>query len=617
MRTQIRGLSQGGRNINDGISLTNTAEGYLNEITAITQRIRELSVQASNGTYACEDRAAIQLEIDQLVQEIDDITERAEFNGIKLFRGAVGKIDYAEPEFATIGPACPAIIIGSPFGVDSDTGDSEIVRIDGGTQASQSTNVTGETGFHLSELGTNFPREGLFVIRVGIPGGMLPADLPAIVPPRDVVLDFSVLNADGDFTLDDFETFFIGTPTGATRTDFNGNTMPVYAGGAFSDLINADELRFDINRTTGAINVRTIGLGGARAQVGVGVTNMSASDWVVYNDIHGTSYTTANVKYANSALLGATAQSNIGNNANALPAGFNLDTWLTNPNSLAFGATFDVGDGVNRPVRVAQITPANESFQPALSARALELLRTNYMDCPAFWNSLVASQGSTTFTLTMQERIANPNFPGLIRSAVTGDPIVPNRQEPEFLFPGHSATEATNTPWLPTIGDTRYAGYPVENPAPFNTSSYSQSISQLNANGATTLRNADTIFNNDRPTSFFASAGIGSVPRESFQVDRQGNVLFNWGTSALLPSTTPPRSNGSGSGTSSYPSPNYRILVGTAPNGSSYYAPVPAGTAAATITSGLRTSVTGFVMSTPIYPARMSQTGTLEIRISI
>jgi hypothetical protein len=47
--------------------------------------------------------------------------------------------------------------------------------------------------------------------------------------------------------------------------------MPVYSGGAFSDLINADELRFDVNRATGEINVRTIGLGGTRAQVGVGI----------------------------------------------------------------------------------------------------------------------------------------------------------------------------------------------------------------------------------------------------------------------------------------------------------------------------------------------------------
>jgi hypothetical protein len=366
---------------------------------------------------------------------------------------------------------------------------------------------------------------------------------------------------------------------------------------------------------------------------------MDAADWARYNGIHGTSYTVSNVKYANSAIFGATAQNSIGNNANAIPAGFNLDSWLTNPASLGFGSTFDVGDGVNRPVRVAPITPANESFQPQLNAEAQRLLREHYMDCTVFWDFLVASQGGTTFSLTMQERVANPNFPGLVRSVVTGNPIVPNLQEPQFLFPGHSATEDTR---IPLIGDTRYIGHPVTVSETYRTAVYSQSISQLNAasttnhpTGATTLRNANNVFNDLRNTTmisgyvggsynslesvpastFFASANIGSIPAESLHVDREGNVRFNWGTTALNPSSIPARTNGSGSGTSDYPSPNYRILVGTAPNGSSYYAPVPTGTAAATITSGIRTSA-GFMSTTPIYPARVSQSGTLEIRIS-
>ena len=88
MRGQIRGLNQASRNSQDGISLIQTAEGALNESHAILQRMRELVVQAGNGTNATEDLAAIQEEIGALSSEITGITERTEFNGKILLQGA-------------------------------------------------------------------------------------------------------------------------------------------------------------------------------------------------------------------------------------------------------------------------------------------------------------------------------------------------------------------------------------------------------------------------------------------------------------------------------------------------------------------------------------------------
>ncbi len=84
MRAQIRGLEQASRNAQDGISLIQTAEGGLNETHAILQRMRELAVQTANGTYQDEDRALAEKEISQLVNEIDAISEKIEFNGQKL-----------------------------------------------------------------------------------------------------------------------------------------------------------------------------------------------------------------------------------------------------------------------------------------------------------------------------------------------------------------------------------------------------------------------------------------------------------------------------------------------------------------------------------------------------
>ena len=89
MRSQIRGLDQALRNTNDAISLLQTAEGGLNESHAILQRMRELAVQSSNGTYTEDDRAAIQLEVDALKEEIDRISGATEFNTMKLLDGSL------------------------------------------------------------------------------------------------------------------------------------------------------------------------------------------------------------------------------------------------------------------------------------------------------------------------------------------------------------------------------------------------------------------------------------------------------------------------------------------------------------------------------------------------
>jgi len=87
MRSQIRGLQRASKNALDGISFIQVAEGYLQETQDIMQRLRELSVQASNGIYSSEDRMQIQVEVSQLVDEIDRIASHAQFNGMNLLTG--------------------------------------------------------------------------------------------------------------------------------------------------------------------------------------------------------------------------------------------------------------------------------------------------------------------------------------------------------------------------------------------------------------------------------------------------------------------------------------------------------------------------------------------------
>lgn len=88
LRSQIRGLKQAERNAQDGVSLVQTAEGSLNEVHAMLQRVRDLAVQAQNGTLSTSDKAAITTEAAQLWSEIDRIGKGAQFNGIKLLDAA-------------------------------------------------------------------------------------------------------------------------------------------------------------------------------------------------------------------------------------------------------------------------------------------------------------------------------------------------------------------------------------------------------------------------------------------------------------------------------------------------------------------------------------------------
>lgn len=91
--SQIRGLGQAIRNANDGVSLIQTAEGALDETTNILQRMRELAIQAANGIYSDADRATLDAEFQQLLDELDRIAETTSFNGQKLLDGSLGNVD--------------------------------------------------------------------------------------------------------------------------------------------------------------------------------------------------------------------------------------------------------------------------------------------------------------------------------------------------------------------------------------------------------------------------------------------------------------------------------------------------------------------------------------------
>ncbi|TVR86450.1 MAG: flagellin [Spirochaetaceae bacterium] len=88
LRSQVRGLNQAERNIQNAVSFIQTTEGYLQNTQDILHRVRELSVQSANGIYTAEDRMQIQVEVSQLVDEVNRIASHAQFNGMNMLTGA-------------------------------------------------------------------------------------------------------------------------------------------------------------------------------------------------------------------------------------------------------------------------------------------------------------------------------------------------------------------------------------------------------------------------------------------------------------------------------------------------------------------------------------------------
>lgn len=88
LRSQIRGLNQAEKNIENAVSFIQTSEGYLSETQDILHRLRDLAVQSANGIYSDEDRMQIQVEVSQLVDEINRIASHAQFNGMNILTGA-------------------------------------------------------------------------------------------------------------------------------------------------------------------------------------------------------------------------------------------------------------------------------------------------------------------------------------------------------------------------------------------------------------------------------------------------------------------------------------------------------------------------------------------------
>jgi flagellin len=155
MRGQIRGLAQAENNASNGISLIQTAEGGLNETHAILQRMRELAVQSSNGTYDDEvDRANISKEVDALKSEMDRIASSTHYNGINLLDGSMGS-----EKAATVGDIASAAMSFTETATIGSFADASVVGADATLIKGQDNNMylqVGDKTYKADAAGTKF-----------------------------------------------------------------------------------------------------------------------------------------------------------------------------------------------------------------------------------------------------------------------------------------------------------------------------------------------------------------------------------------------------------------------------------------------------------------------------
>ena len=138
MTSQVKGMNQAIRNANDGMSMAQTADGALGEVTNMLQRIRELATQAASGTYGTTDRDNLQTEVTQLVEQIDSVIKTTKFNGTEVF-GATGtggatKIqagaNTADQVTMTIGDLSSVVGLTTDISGDGTTANAAIDAID-------------------------------------------------------------------------------------------------------------------------------------------------------------------------------------------------------------------------------------------------------------------------------------------------------------------------------------------------------------------------------------------------------------------------------------------------------------------------------------------------------
>jgi flagellin len=300
MRAQIRGMQQGQRNAQDGISMLQTAEGALNEVHSILQRIRELSVQAGNTTLSSSDREAIGEEMLALRSELDNIANRTRFNGQQLLTGALAvTLDAATSTADTVtATANGATVSVSSIDVSNAEPSTTYTAATAGAVVTLSTTTSGFTRsetFTVQDMGAN-GAQSLTFEQLGVTlnlahdanaGNVTGATIAAALDGTTVVTSAS---SDAVFRVgaevgDDVELSFVDMRSSALGAAGNELDALIADNTAVSSSAAADTILASVDAAIEQVSTFRARLGAASNQMetainslAVSVENLSASE---------------------------------------------------------------------------------------------------------------------------------------------------------------------------------------------------------------------------------------------------------------------------------------------------------------------------------------------------
>ncbi len=348
MRKQIRGLTQASLNAEDGISAVQTAEGALNEVQDMLQRMNELAVKAANGTNSEDDRSYIQNEIDQLVTEIDRVATTTKFNESYLLKGVNANGEPAELTYVTANGNIDAIdattgkgtmeITRATAATTVDESDSTNDSMDKGTYKLDTIEVGGKTFGYIYDItadgtdGENFTSDiAIADAETTADGGVFETEeefLAAVKNELNATKDIKSISVDGDeIKLEAFadlnDSLNFSLHVGADSDDDNKIDVDIMMMSARG--LNINGLRVDGDDDTNATNaIDTIAaaiqqvstqrsaLGAVQNRLEHTIANL---DNVVENttaaeaQIRDTDMATEMVRYSNNNILAQAGQS--------------------------------------------------------------------------------------------------------------------------------------------------------------------------------------------------------------------------------------------------------------------------------------------------------------------
>jgi len=406
MTSQIGGMTQAAQNANDGISLAQTAEGALAQVTMDLQTMRNLSVQAANGTNSAGDRASIQASISQLQQDINQISTNTQYNGLNLLDGSLNNVQFQ---------------VGSNSGqvINASVGNSSATAIGNNTVAGNGT-MTAAVASAATAPANTFAAQSLTISGNGATVVIPATTLTVGSSAQAIAAAVNTSSGSTGVTASALTTATLGAFSvggTVTMTLFGSNAIGVAVSATMANSTDVGSLTTAINAQTGATGITAV----ANLTTGtIALTQAQGYDIKVQDFTNGVATSTLTGSSGAAVTLtsgGATDSSTVGglvtfNSATAFTATASVATGLFTT-ATSNGSTLAAVSGIDVTTLTAGIpTGANAALQTVDSAiNFINGLRANL---GALQNRFTNAQNSLTTTSTnMQQarsRIQDTDF---------------------------------------------------------------------------------------------------------------------------------------------------------------------------------------------------------------